>query len=233
MTSPPAVVRQAFTEGDADRVVVGELLAGLSYSVLPTQGSTAARGREPAIAQATAALQLSGARIVLVLDLNGGTPEGLLAEIERTLRRDHDAAKVTRAPDGRFSFRDAHLVVWPMGLRDDPDLTRLGIRSHELEDLFIKAFLDEECLKRWANGEKNVRIPTGARPWETVQKLLEIGRSSGFDLSSSKQVLGTFLALVSYRASLATLAEGVIKAAQGTGAEALFRRTAAFTLPEP
>lgn len=229
MTSPAAVVRQAFTEGDADRVVVGRFLEGDNYTVLTAPGG----GRTSATATASAALHLSGARIVLALDLNGGTSEELFTEVERALLQDHGAAKVTRAPDGRFSFLDAQLVVWPIGLPTAPDLTDLGIKKHEVEDLLIKALLDEECLRRWAESEKQVKIPAGSQPWGTVKKLLKVARDSGFDLSSSKQVLWTFLPLVGYRASAATLATKLIKSASGTGAEAIFRRPAAFTLPGP
>jgi hypothetical protein len=87
-------------------------------------------------------------------------------------------------------------------------------------------------FEAWAASQKPVRIPV-ERPWTTVKALLETARGAGFDLSSSKQVLGIFLALVGYRASPATLAASLIEAAQQTPAESLFKLPAGLTLPEP
>jgi hypothetical protein len=67
------IVRHAFTEGHAYRVVVERWLAGLSYTVLPLPERP--QGRDKAIRAASFALKLAGARIALVLDINGGTAE--------------------------------------------------------------------------------------------------------------------------------------------------------------
>lgn len=220
----------AVTEGDADRVIVERMLRGLDPDVYPKRGTAKEfGGKSAAIKDAARRLRAGVGRLVLALDINGGTAETLTAEVERSLRLElgNNLSLDPARPDV-FHYRGDStqtLCLWPIGLRGDPHLTSLGIQSHSVEDLLIKSLHHRECLDRL------VTLPPNADPWGAALSALQVMRAAGFALESSKSVLHVFQAIIGFRASSASLADDVVKRAEGTPAAALLDRPADFPLP--
>jgi hypothetical protein len=228
----------ALTEGDLDRIVVRHMLGSTDADVYPRQGETKERqGKDAAIALVAARLRnrLSH-RLLLALDVNGGTADDLRREVERRLqgelgpdfRSAGDRPNVFLHGQGEAPAR---MCLWAIGLVNDPALHALGIRRHSVEDLIIKALHVPECLDNLVRSERTARLPAGGDPWTTVSELLKVARASGFPVDSSKGVLRMFLSLLGVGASLATIGQKVLRCAQGTPAQAVFDRPPAFELP--
>lgn len=227
MTVAPIV---AVTEGDADRVVIERMLKGLDHDVYPKQGAAKdLGGKSAAVADAARRMRAGVRRLVLAIDINGGTAADLVAEVTRNLRaelRDKLSAEPDQPNVLRFQGDSMQtLCLWPIGLRGDPEMTALGIRRHSVEDHLIKLLRHRDCLDRL------VTVPPNADPWAATLAALRTAREAGFELDSSKGVLHVFQAIIGFRASLAKLAELAIKYAEGTPAAALLDRPADFPLP--
>jgi len=220
----------AVTEGDADRVIIERMLRGLDAEVYPKEGTAKEfGGKSAAIGDAARRLRAGVGRLVLALDINGGTADDLAAEVKGKLR-DELGDHLQAASDGKNVFHYAgaslqKLCLWPIGLRGDPHLTELGIQRHSVEDHLIKSLHSRDCLDRL------VRLPANADPWAATLTALKTARDAGFALDSSRGVLQFFQAIVGFRASPAALAIDVVKYAEGTPAAALLDRPADFPIP--
>ena len=203
----------ALTEGDLDRLIVERMLRGLGPKVLPLQGAPT-KGKDAAIRLAVAELAAGARRVVLALDINGGTRESLRVEVER-----------------RLASSSSKVCLWPVGLPDDPVLREYKLSRYMVDDLLVKALHDPECLATFARSEDKVRIPAGSNPWDAVKRLVKSARDDGYPVDSSKDLLRIFLALVRFGGSLTTLGERVIRCATGTAADAIFDRPQGFELP--
>src|SRR6266566_4761487 len=105
----------ALTEGDVDRVVVEKWLEGSGYVVLPRREATR-KGKDAVVQNAHALLTQGMSRVILAIDLNGGTKEDLRAFVLKGLR------SLTEVPDRVVQDGDAvtlgegHAVLLPVGL---------------------------------------------------------------------------------------------------------------------
>jgi hypothetical protein len=203
--------------------------------VYPKPGKVT-KGKDAALQQAAARLRAGTTRVVLALDIDQGASEELVKHVVARLRKELGAEgnKLHASPGGSrlLEFGAARLAIWPMPLAPDPLLAdSFGIRSHSIEDLLIKALQDRECREKLIQSEDKVRVPEEVDPWGTTRALLAAARKDGFELSSSKQVLKIFQALMGFGGSPATFAEVVIKHAAGTGGDSAFELPPDFVLP--
>lgn len=235
MTDTPVPVGIVEAEGDTDRVVIERLLKGQGFDVYPKPGARRVKGdgNSSAIKATIERLRAQQARLVLALDINGGTAAELLQRVEQEIRKylSEEESKSFEGGNGIYKFEKSQLHVWPMGLPDDPVLRELGIQRHAVDDFLLKALLDRECLGKLEKSEDKVFIPPNADPWATARRLIEAARTDNFELVSSKRVLHLFQALIGFGASSATLATCVIKHAAGTPADRVFDLPAGFTIP--
>jgi hypothetical protein len=199
--------------GDLDRLLVEKMLGGQDARVLPRQGPSP-KGKDAAIRLVSAEIAAGTRRLILALDLNGGTAEDLRGEVERRVS----------APASAFR-------LWPIGLPDDPVLRDYEVSRYMAEDLIVKALHDPECRAKFERSEDKVRIPAGSNPWVTVKRLVKSAREDGYAVDSSKDLLRIFLALIRFGGSLAAVGERVIRQAEGTPAAAVFERPQSFELP--
>ena len=227
----------ALTEGDVDRVVVERWLGGTGYDVLPKRGSTGARGKSAAVQNLHALLTQRLTRLVVALDVNGGSVDELRDFISKTLRATCTAdEKLQLTVEGdEISLSEGRARILPVGLLSDAHLSALGVTHHSIEDYLIVALHDDSCLSGFAKAErKNVRIPpnmNAAVLWADLAARLSDARMKGYVLNSSKDVLHLFCALVGFPARFSTLAERLLEVSAGTPAEALFQLPAGFVAP--
>ena len=79
--------------------------------------------------------------------------------------------------EGKFRIGDKVIAVMPMGLKDDSDLSSLGVTSHSMEDYLMKMLLLDESLR-----------PLGSRFPELLEGLGDLIRAQALTFDSSKEL---------------------------------------------
>lgn len=86
--------------------------------------------------------------MVIWEDLNHREPEQLIQRYRDNLSvaLRSQVGEITHS-EGKFRIGDKVIAVMPMGLKDDSDLSSLGVTSHSMEDYLMKMLLLDESLR--------------------------------------------------------------------------------------
>lgn len=221
MSDPPLI--RAFSEGDDDFVVAKELHAAgilptrLDPARSPKQSEDPKRppGHDGLAYDATKQAGEGGLHAILLRDWDhfdvAGLSRWLQAELERWIdKKDFTIDELdARFPRATFASGGQAIVV-PVGRRGDADLiSRFDLEAFSIDDYLLLLSLEQPVFEACTDLNE---IPYAL----AVAKLEEIRRlmsNNQLPIRRSKRLLQHLWALTGFRASPATMAEQVVKAA--------------------
>lgn len=153
------------------------------------------------------------------MDLNGDNFSALCARAEAAL---NENAISFKGGNGDYTAGKTRLKIVPVGLPRNPFLVSLGVKSHSIDDFLLVLLHERSVYDQFLEVEK-LKTPDFETTFSGLKKAAETLRKEGISIDRSKQMLDLVRAILGFRASPATLAERVLKAAPSPIAEDLLR----------